>query len=190
VLVNAAGPWVNRVVDKISPAPPRRSIDLVRGTHIRVAGHLQAGNYYLEAPVDGRAVFAMPRDGSILVGTTERIDQSGDPAGVAPARDEHDYLLDLLAYYFPRYRDQANRVVISSYAGLRVLQKSAGRAFDRSRETGLVTDSDARPRLISIYGGKLTTWRATAAKVMARIAVSLPSRKRRARTDQLTLSPD
>ena len=53
----------------------------------------------------------------------------------------------------------------------------------------LVTDRDARPRLLSIYGGKLTTWRAVSARALAKIASSLPRRRPVARTDQLQLDP-
>jgi len=190
VLINAGGPWVNHVLEKITPAPRRRTIDLVRGTHIRVSGPIQSGIYYMETPQDGRAVFAMPREGSVLVGTTETIATLDDPAKVTPTREEQDYLLKVLAHYFPYYRAQENQTIISSFAGLRVLQRSEDRAFDRSRETGLVVDREVQPRLLSIYGGKLTTWRTTAEKALVRISAGLPVRPRRVRTDQLTLSPD
>ena len=60
-------------------------------------------------------------------------------------------------------------------------------AFDRSRETIFTTDRDVRPRVLGIYGGKLTGWRAAAAHVMQRIRPSLPVHRRRAETDQLIL---
>ena len=189
VLVNAAGPWVNTVLDTIIPKPPQQPIELVRGTHIRVAGTMHSGNFYMEAPQDGRAVFAMPRDGSILVGTTETI-YAGDPARVVPVTGDEAYLLNVLAHYFPRYRDQSHCTVLSSYAGLRVLPKGEGSAFKRSRETILLVDQESRPRLLSIYGGKLTTWRATAEKVIQRLSVALPNRVRRANTRKLMLTPD
>jgi len=189
VLVNAGGPWVNTVLQNVTPSPASFGIDLVRGTHIRVAGTMQSGIYYMETPRDGRAVFAMPRDGAILVGTTEVV-YSGDPAEVEPTVEEQQYLLDVLSYYFPLYRSTRPPDILSSFAGLRVLPKGHGNAFQRSRETLLLTDSDQNPRLLSIYGGKLTTWRATAEKVMLRLAATLPSCKTRTRTDQITLSAD
>jgi len=189
VLVNAGGPWVNQILEKITPAPPMIDIDLVRGTHIRVGGSMQAGNYYMEAPQDGRAVFAMPREGAILVGTTEAI-FNGEPAAVEPTLEERQYLLEVLSHYFPYFRSSQQQDILSSFAGLRVLPKGQGRAFQRTRETIFLTNRDQQPRLLSIYGGKLTTWRATAAKVIARLAPALPSRRIRARTDQIMLSPD
>jgi len=188
VLVNAGGPWVNRILEKIIPSPPVLDIDLVRGSHIRVAGTFNAGVYYMETPQDGRAVFAMPREGSILVGTTEALYQH-DPADVQAVPEEQQYLLEVLAHYFPHYRSGQNQTILSAYAGLRVLPKGKGKAFQRSRETTLLVDNGQTPRVLSIYGGKLTTWRATATKVITRLSPGLPSRKTLARTETIRLFP-
>ncbi|MEX2354238.1 MAG: FAD-dependent oxidoreductase [Gammaproteobacteria bacterium] len=188
VLVNAAGPWTNQVLEKISPSIPIPEIELVKGTHIRVAGSMSAGNYYMETPQDGRAVFAMPRDDSILVGTTEAR-FSGDPDKVAASEQEQQYLLDVLSHYFPHYQSPQNAAILSAYAGVRVLPGGEGNAFKRTRETILKMDRSQRPRVLSVYGGKLTTWRATAENVIMHLSTSLPTRKPRARTDQLTLLP-
>ncbi len=72
---------------------------------------------------------------------------------------------------------------------LRVLPGKGGHAFHRSRETLLMTDREVRPRLLSIYGGKLTTWRAVSARALSQIAASLPQRRALARTDRLPLHP-
>ena len=61
------------------------------------------------------------------------------------------------------------------------------RAFHRSRETQLVLDRRTRPRVLSVYGGKLTTWRAVAERALTEVAASLPKRTPRARTDRLRL---
>jgi glycerol-3-phosphate dehydrogenase len=189
VLVNAAGPWVNGVLARIDPSPPQQPVDLVQGAHIEVSGQLERGIYYVEVPRDGRAVFAMPWKNHTLVGTTETKFR-GDPDDVQPLRAEQSYLLRVLVRYFPRYATNAK--VLSSFAGLRVLPAGPGHAFHRSRETILLADRDGRhdrPRVISIYGGKLTAWRATAAKVMTRIADALPQRKPIADTRSLPLPP-
>ena len=78
-----------------------------------------------------------------------------------------------MRYFFPA----AGEALAGSYrafAGLRVLPSGAGHAFSRSRETSLLTDRRDRPRLISVAGGKLTAYRATAKKVMRRLRGSLP----------------
>lgn len=188
VVVNAAGPWVNRILERVTPTSPRREIDLIRGTHILVDARLERGIYYLEKPEDGRAVFAMPREGATLIGTTEAV-YEGDPAAVEPFAAEQKYLIEILAHYFPAFRGSGNPTVRSAFAGLRVLLKGHGRAFDRPRDTVLAVDQPDRPRLLTIYGGKLTTYRATAEKVMRRLAPSLPQRKPRADTRELRIAP-
>lgn len=191
VLVNAAGPWVNLVLDRVRPVQESRPIELVQGTHILLPGKIERGIYYVEAPRDGRAVFLMPRDGHTLVGTTETRYQ-GDPDKVHPLRAEENYLCRIVNHYFPRY-EAARDKLLESWAGLRVLPAGKGHAFHRSRETILDVDGprgNPKPRLLSIYGGKLTSYRATAAKVVARIEASLPQHKAVAKTDELPLTPD
>ncbi|MFT5133558.1 MAG: glycerol-3-phosphate dehydrogenase, partial [Gammaproteobacteria bacterium] len=188
VLVNASGAWVNQTLDRVTPQIDKRKIDLVQGTHILVPGALTSGIYYMEVPEDHRAVFAMPRGDATLVGTTEK-PFSGDPAKVEASVEEQTYLMKVLAHYFPHYREEENQIILSCFAGLRVLPKAEGRAFDRSRETLLIPNQKHQARLLSIYGGKLTTYRATAEKVMARLESSLPQRKKQADTRQLPLTP-
>ncbi len=189
VLVNAAGPWVNRVAERVEPRPRCLEIELVQGSHIIVNGSVERGLYYVEVPRDGRAVFTMPWKGRTLVGTTETRFR-GDPDTVQPTRAEKNYLLRVLHRHFPRYRDQCT--VQDAFAGLRVLPSGPGHAFHRTREVILLSDrADRRdpPRVLSIYGGKLTGYRATAAKVIRRIESALPKRKPVADTRRLRLSP-
>lgn len=188
VIVNAAGPWVNHVLTTVTPDVTRREIELVQGTHIVVDGRLARGIYYMEAPGDGRAVFAMPWHGRVLVGTTETAFR-GDPGGVAPLPEEQDYLLDVLARYFPGYRQAGRDVIREAFAGLRVLPADGSEAFRRPRETLLHTDRPRHPRVLTIYGGKLTAYRATADKVMRQLRDALPHRTAVATTDSICLTP-
>jgi len=147
---------------------------------------VERGIYYLESPHDGRAVFVMPWKGQLMVGTTETR-YEGDPALVAPTAAETHYLLGVLKHYFPRWRAVAESDLIESFAGLRVLPAGPDRAFSRSRETQLIPDRPSKPRVLSIYGGKLTTWRAVSQRALGCIAASLPRRRAVARTDRLPL---
>ena len=183
-LINAAGAWVNHVAAAIQPAPPRCDVELVQGTHIVTPQHLTAGMFYLEAPQDARAVFVMPWHGRALVGTTET-PFTGEPAAVRPLPEEIAYLQNVAAHYFP----QGDWRAISSFAGLRVLPTGQGAAFGRSRETHLRL-TRTTPTVASIYGGKLTTYRATSARLMAFLAPRLPPRRPRGDTAKLRLSPD
>lgn len=183
-LINAAGAWVNDVAARVSPRPPTCGIELVQGAHIVTPQCLSAGMFYLEAPQDARAVFVMPWHGRTLVGTTET-PFSGDPASVRPLPTETAYLQTVAQHYFP----QGDWRAISSFAGLRVLPAGPGAAFGRSRETQIrLTPSS--PTVVSVYGGKLTTYRATSARVMAQLAPRLPTRQARGDTAKLRLAPD
>lgn len=184
-LVNAAGPWVEEVRGTIEPRMPGFELDLVAGTHIELEGQIERGIYYCEAPRDRRAVFVIPWKGRTMVGTTE-LSYRGDPARVEPTGDEVSYLEEVLHHYFPHHRGQR----VDAWAGLRVLPRGEGAAFSRPRETTFVVDDTDKPRALAIYGGKLTGYRATAEKVMQRLAPSLPARMRRAHTSELKLTPD
>jgi len=189
VLVNAGGPWVNRVLDRMTPDLPRLDVELVQGTHIVVPGSVERGIYYVESPRDGRAVFVMPWYGNLMIGTTERPFRVS-PDKAYPSTAERHYLIKVLRRYFPRFADLKADDVLEAWSGLRVLPAGPGHAFHRPRETTLLAypGPDA-PRVVSIYGGKLTGYRATSQKVLQRIAPSLPARKPVADTRTLPLPP-
>jgi len=180
-LVNAAGPWVNQVLAGIAPALPTLAIDWVQGTHVLLPDALAHGAYYVEA-ADRRAVFVLPWGRQTLVGTTETV-YRGDPAAVRPLPEEIDYLKATYARYFPaRSTDTC-----AAFAGLRVLPHDAGPVFYRRRDTVLHV-APAAPGVVSIYGGKLTGYRATALRVLERLRPVLPPRRARADTARLPLS--
>ncbi len=188
VLINAAGPWVSTIATRIKPTALLPAVELVQGTHLIVPGQLARGIYYVESPRDGRAVFVMPWHGEILIGTTETRFR-GNPDEVAPLAAERHYLLSVLCRYFPSYRQSSVAEHHQAFSGVRILPVGKGHAFHRSRETLLIADRNSRPRSLSIYGGKLTGWRATAEHVMERIAAALPSRSPRADTRRLRIDP-
>ncbi len=182
VLVNAAGPWAPSVAARVVPERTAPAVELVRGTHVEYDGVLEQGAYYLETP-DGRAVFVLPRGGRTLVGTTEHRYQ-GDPDAVQPTLGERDYLHKAFARRFP---ERADRGQVAAWAGLRVLPAAGVSEFRRSRETLFDLDDRANPRILGIYGGKLTTWRATAARALDLVAPSLPTAVRRTHPADLPL---
>jgi glycerol-3-phosphate dehydrogenase len=186
VMVNAAGPWAPQVARAVTPGIFIPDVDLVQGTHIVLPFALSAGIYYVESPIDGRAVFVMPWYGATLIGTTET-PYVGEPDKVQPLESEEEYLLAVVHHYFPGLSHFSRADITQRFAGLRVLPAANQAAFDRSRETIFSTDRDSRPRVLGIYGGKLTGWRAAAAHVLERIEPSLPAAQRRAATDKLIL---
>ena len=192
VLINAAGPWVNHVLPLISPAPRPLPVELVRGSHVELPADTASLSgkyfYYLESRRDGRAVFVMPKSDSVLIGTTETQFRK-HPDQVRPLPNEETYLLNIFCHYFPAAGHLSHEDLTASWAGLRVLPAGEGHAFHRSREEILEPDRKIKPRLLTIYGGKLTTYRKIAEKVMRRIQPSLPDRQPVAKTSELPLSP-
>lgn len=173
-LVNAGGPWANEVLARCGLPP--HPLSWVKGSHILLPASELPGIFYVEAPSDGRAVFVMPWQGYTLVGTTEV--EVDDPL-VTPSREEIDYLLATLHAYFPQLPD----TLLGSFAGVRVLPASADKPFSRARESVLARQDG----IVSIFGGKLTTYRHTAEEVLALLRPLLGPRTPRADTRRLRL---
>jgi glycerol-3-phosphate dehydrogenase len=184
VIINAGGAWASMIDSRISPRPAAVAIDLVQGAHLVMQEPVTAGCYYVEAPADRRAIFLLPWGNHSLLGTTEH-NYQGDPRKVSVLDAEEAYLLEVLQHYFP----QRATVVVDRFAGLRVLPAATGAAFGRSRETHLLVDNSRKPRVLSIYGGKLTGYRAAAEKIIRKIRHTLPERQVIARTAELFLTP-
>ena len=162
VLVNVAGPWISRVAERIAPRPAMPAVTLVQGSHLVMDRRLSESCYYLEAPRDQRAVFVLPWKDTTLVGTTET-EFSGDPAAVNCLPAEEAYLLETLARYFPDYAATAG--VTARMAGLRVLPSAGDDVHARSRDVQIHHQRRGESHYISVCGGKLTGYRATAAAV-------------------------
>ena len=179
-IVNATGPWANRVISKISDIELNTmDYDCVQGTHIELDVPAPEGVLYVEAPQDGRAVFIMPWHGNTLVGTTEKL-YEGDIENVHATDEEVSYLEKVFRFYFPQTRYN----IINSFAGLRVLPKSGDDMFNRPRDTEIF---EAAPGFVTLYGGKLTSYRATARQVINVIRQWLPEREPIADTRSILL---
>ncbi len=185
-LVNAAGPWAAEVQRRIASAPVPPAVELIAGTHIELPQTLVHGAYYAEAPADRRAVFVLPWKGHTLVGTTERA-FAGDPASVQPTAQEIEYLRQTFSGLFPARSSE----VQAAWAGLRVLPAAGGRAaFSRSREALYLTGGGPPARVVSVFGGKLTGYRASALKVVRLLEPALGPRRRSLDSAELVLEPD
>jgi glycerol-3-phosphate dehydrogenase len=171
-LVNAAGPWAARFLDASGAAPDAGgALRLVKGSHIvlpRLYDHDQA--YLLQQP-DGRVVFALPYEGAFtLVGTTD-VEFEGEPERVAISEDETAYLCDAVNRCFARRVVPGD--VVWRYAGVRPLIAGGdGNASSASRDYRLVTSRAGAP-LLSVFGGKLTTFRKLAEDAVDWIAAAL-----------------
>ncbi|PTB83854.1 hypothetical protein C9926_00830, partial [Sulfurovum lithotrophicum] len=129
VLINAAGPWVNEVLNTCIAKPETLGIDLVLGSHILVDTKVDR-IYYIEAK-DNRAIFVRPYHNGTLIGTTEvHFTSSLDHIDVPPS--DIPYLIEHFNHYFKTKITEEN--VIDSFAGLRVLPSDNKNAFKRSEE--------------------------------------------------------
>ncbi len=172
-LVNAAGPWAGKVAALAlgaSPSPQRR-LRLVKGSHIVVPRLFEHSYAYIFQHPDGRIVFAMPYEGAFtLIGTTD-VDFSGDLDAVAIADNEVAYLCALANRYFRRQVWPSD--VVWSYSGVRpLLEDAAGSAAQATRDYLLGRDGKGAP-LLSVFGGKITTYRRLAEEAVDWIAARL-----------------
>ncbi|WOT05692.1 glycerol-3-phosphate dehydrogenase/oxidase [Shewanella youngdeokensis] len=186
-VVNAAGPWVNQVLECVTPAIEPVPIEWVQGSHLLLDIANNDGILYLESHVDQRVIFVMPWQGKTLIGTTEVVLKSlGEQP--SPTAAEVDYLLGIYAHYFPVLGgvDALRSRLLDTFCGVRVLPKQQGNAFDRPRDT-LQQICPTHPHLLTLYGGKLTTYRTTAVDATRWLEAQLGSRIKRADFNQLRL---
>lgn len=166
VVVNAAGPWLDRVC-ALEEASPRK-LRPTRGTHILVPRlHHGSEALYLTAGEDQRLFFVIPWGGGLsLVGTTD-VDDPGDPDAVTPAEEDIAYLLDEAARHLRAPPPQRSEVV-AAFAGLRplVVEPEVRRTSRVSREHRVFVSPGG---LVSIGGGKYTTYRAVAEEVARQV---------------------
>lgn len=180
LLVNAAGPWVNNVLENITPSEKVMSIDLVQGAHLLLGDLPIQHCFYLESLHDKRAIFFLPWKGKTLVGTTETTYQ-GVPDQVIALEKEKQYLLDVAQHYFPEHISLS---IDDAFAGLRVLPAEGEDHFSKSRDTLL---RRSHSRVINVYGGKLTTYRRVSERIIDQCQNILPERKIITSTDKIKL---
>jgi glycerol-3-phosphate dehydrogenase len=164
IVVNAAGPWVAEFLDHCTPTPARHHPRMIRGSHIVVRKLFDHDFAYIFQAPDGRIVFALPYEGGFtLIGTTDS-EYTGNLAHPAITAAEQAYLLDMANRYFQR--DLGVSDVVWTFAGLRPLL-AASMDEPKSVTRDYVIDFDrSGPPLLSMYGGKLTTYRRLAEQVV------------------------
>jgi len=170
VLVNATGPWVAVVAGQILRRNTSIPVRLVKGSHIVVPKLFAHDHAYIFQSGDGRVVFAIPYEGDFtLIGTTDE-DYDGDPAAVAASSEEITYLCRTANAYFRETIEPEH--VVWAYAGVRPLHGDRTQApKDISRDYLLTLDAPHREApLLTVYGGKITTYRRLAEAALERIA--------------------
>jgi len=169
-VINAAGPWVNRVLDLSPAALPQHDLCLVRGSHLLLPMPTprQSDGFTLQH-ADGRVVFVTPwLDGRhLMVGTTD-VAHVGDPGNARCSPQERDYLLDLYNRHFIHPGGPVGPAhIVWSWAGVRALVDDGTLDPSRiTREERIVSGRQGSGGLVTIYGGKLTTHRRVAERVI------------------------
>jgi glycerol-3-phosphate dehydrogenase len=174
-LVNAAGPWVGQVLQSVLRANTPSQVRMVKGSHIVVRRLYPEDHCYIFQNADNRIFFAIPYEQDFtLIGTTD-LDYKGDPSEAHASAEEIEYLCRGTSEYFlrPVTPDQ----VVWTYSGVRPLyDDGASKAQAATRDYLLTLDApDGQAAQLSIFGGKITTYRRLAEAALAKLAPHLPA---------------
>ena len=172
-VVNAGGPWVDKVISEGFGRSGEHGIRLVRGSHIVTRRLFEHNRAYILQQADGRIVFAIPyEDDFTLIGTTD-VDHPGAPSDAACSEAERDYLLAAVGEYFrvaPRPED-----IVWTYSGVRPLyDDGATSATAATRDYVLKLRQEGAASALDVFGGKITTYRRLAEAALARLAPCFP----------------
>jgi glycerol-3-phosphate dehydrogenase len=178
LVINAAGPWVDRVLAGAVGQNDVHNVRLVKGSHIVVPKKFDDPRAYFFQNRDGRIIFAIPYETDFtLIGTTDQ-DFDGDPGMTVISDAEIAYLCDAASEYFaePVRRDD----IVWTYAAVRPLyDDGATKAQEATRDYVLKADERAGAPLVNIFGGKITTYRRLAESMLEKIEGLLGARGKR-----------
>ena len=169
IVVNAAGPWVDEILGQAIPEVAHKNLRLVKGSHLVFPKLYEGRHAYIFQNKDNRIVFAIPYEREFtLVGTTDVLFRD-DPDRVEISDEEQHYICDAINEYLKV--DVAPDHAIWSYSGVRPLYE------DNSSNNSTVTrdyvfeldDNDGAPAILSIFGGKLTTFRKLAEHALEKL---------------------
>ncbi len=172
-VVNAAGPWAAHFINDVVNSPKKKSMRLVKGSHIVVNRLYPSDEAYILQNKDGRIVFAIPyEDDFTLVGTTDE-DYLGDPNDVKISDDEVDYIVDIANEYFkqPISKDE----IVHAYSGVRPLldeENTSAQELSRDYQIKIEGNKDSAI-LVNIFGGKITTYRKLAEQAVDSLCKTL-----------------
>jgi glycerol-3-phosphate dehydrogenase len=174
ILVNAAGPWVAEVFANIIRANAPAKVRLVQGSHVVVRKLYDHDRCYIFQNADGRIIFSIPyENGFTLIGTTDR-DWKDDPAKVKISEEERTYLVNAASEYFKKPIRRED--IVWDYSGVRPLyDDGASKAQEATRDYVLtLDDANGQPPLLSVFGGKITTYRRLSEAALVKLAAHLP----------------
>lgn len=168
VVVNAAGPWVSSFLERSTPVRSKRLVRLIKGSHIVVRKLYDHAYAYLFQNPDGRIIFTIPfEDDFTLIGTTD-LEYLGDPQKIEIDQAEVEYLCAMANRFLAGSITPED--VVWSYAGARpLLEDESSDASAVTRDYTLDLDDSQAP-ILSVFGGKLTTFRKLGEEALAIIA--------------------
>lgn len=187
VVVNAAGPWSD-VVEQLAGEAAHVAVRASKGVHMSVP-RARIGNeaaLTLLAPTDGRVMFVLPAGDFAIVGTTDTFESVG-PDEVRASAADVDYLLEAANHFFPQARLRRDDVV-AAWAGLRPLAATEANNNDPDDASREHFVAERVPGLVSVTGGKLTTYRVMARDTVDAAQRSLGMRRVRSRTGEQPLA--
>lgn len=172
-LVNAAGPWVEQVVRRQIDRSSRYGVRLIQGSHLVVPRINQDERAFILQNTDGRIVFVLPYEEDFsLIGTTDRR-YRGNPAEVEASEEEIGYLLSVVNEHFTTSLEPKD--VIRTFSGVRPLcDDESADPSAMTRDYTLDLDTQGAP-LLSVFGGKITTYRKLAEAALTTLAPHLPA---------------
>ncbi|MEX2468555.1 MAG: glycerol-3-phosphate dehydrogenase [Pseudohongiellaceae bacterium] len=172
VLVNASGPWVSSLFSQLTHQAPPHEVRLVKGSHIVVPKIYDGKHAFMLQHHDGRIIFVIPYLGRYsLIGTTEE-EFSDDLDNVSISNKEINYLISITNLYFRKSILRSD--IVYTYAGVRPLIEGGSKSITRaSRDYEIELVEDPYP-LLSVYGGKVTTYRVLAETVMNELGSFFP----------------
>lgn len=176
-VVNATGPWVSEVLRASLNVRARRNVRLAKGSHIVVHRMFDHDYAYILQNRDRRIVFAIPYESHYtLIGTTD-VDYHGDPRSVSISEEETNYLCEAVNAYFKDPISPAD--VVWSYSGVRPLLEDESSVLSAvTRDYALEMDATAgHAPLLSVFGGKITTYRRLAEEATALLQAPLGNRQ-------------
>ena len=164
ILINAAGPWINDILTKVIKIDSKKSIRLVKGSHIITKSLYKQRRAFTLQNEDNRIIFVIPyKDEYSLIGTTET--EVFSPENPKIDDSEIDYLINSINKYF--IKQISRKDVVNSYSGIRPLIEDFKEASKVTRDYIFdLNEDNSQAPLLNIYGGKLTTYRKLAENVL------------------------
>ncbi len=166
-IVNAGGPWVEEIVRDVAQIDTSEGIRLVQGSHIVTKRLFDHDKCYFFQGSDGRIIFAIPYETDFtLIGTTDQ-EYDGDPSKAKCTPEEEEYLVSFINEYLKN--DISRDDIVWTYSGVRPLYDDGAKSATAATRDYVLSIDENGPPILSVFGGKITTYRKLAEQAMAKL---------------------